>query len=288
VIDLVLQIELPKGSCEVWVEVKVHAGESGPQLSNYRTYIDAHRDELRRYLVVLSKDPLPTAVDHVAIRWRDVTRAVREAPVPISAWTDLVDYLEEIGMSEDATYPITVREASSLDDASSLLRKATTVLVEVNKQIGVLGFPDWMLTPTVFSTAAGRILEQLRKKGRLMLYAGHQFPATIFYGFVPVDSEVMAMVWIESNPKRTADRTTVREKARDGLDATWSKPFEGWQLVTKSERAISFGTEQEAVDWFTGRLTELEQSGLVALLPSLGVVPLDEDDEPIGPSSIGS
>src|SRR5687767_6719340 len=58
IIDLVLQLRLPDAFQEVWMELKVLAGESGRQLDNYRRFIDAQPLTAKPGLVTVSKSPI--------------------------------------------------------------------------------------------------------------------------------------------------------------------------------------------------------------------------------------
>lgn len=48
-------------------------------------------------------------------------------------------------MTDRSTFPITLREASSLEDAFGLFQKAIAVIRAVNARLGELGYPDWMV-----------------------------------------------------------------------------------------------------------------------------------------------
>ena len=73
----------------------------------------------------------------------------------------------------------------------------------------------------------------------------------------------------------------VREQAHAGLDVSWERPLDAWQIVTKTERAIAFETDDEAVEWFLGALDELKAVGMFELIPTLGTgVPGEGPDGP--------
>lgn len=279
-IDLLLQLELGTGAREVWIEVKVNAPESGQQLRNYRTFIDTHA-ELGRDLVVLAKDVLRSSVPHTPLRWRDVSHAARELAANNLLWSDLNSYLEAIGMTDRSTYPISLREAASLDDAFGLLQKAIAVIKTVNARLAELGYPDWLHTTQVGRTGwiTTKLHDQFTRFGRMMIYDKGDLRGKVFYGFQPREGEAYATIWIEVDPRRTAERTAVREQARASLDTSWEQPLDHrWQLVIKAERAIAFRSEPDAVDWFLTQFKELREAGLIDLLPTLGAVPPEERD----------
>jgi len=270
-IDLVLQMDTPAGAREVWIEVKVDAPESGQQLRNYRAFIDADVS-LRRDLVVLAKETLPSTVPHVALRWRDVVKAARDTVPNHVLWSELVAYLEEIRMADRSTFPITLREASSLDDAFGLFTKALAVIRSVNARLGALGYPDWLVMSQTGQTGwlTSKTHEQFIRFGRAMVEAKKLYRANVFYGFQSREGEVYGTIWVEADPKRTRERQAIRERAHGRLDS-WEQPLDHrWQLVIKAERAIEFPTEVAAADWFVARFEELRASGMLELIPTLG------------------
>lgn len=280
-IDLVLQLQMSGGPREVWIEVKVDAPESGQQLRSYRAFIDGDAS-LRRDLIVLAKDVLPTSVPHLALRWRDLARAARDVAPDHILWTELRAYLEEIHMTDRSTFPITLREASSLDDTFGLFRKAIAVVRGVNARLGELGYPDWLRISQTGQTGwlTSKLHDQFIRFGRVMVDGKRGYRANVFYGFVPRDGEAYATVWIESDPRRTAERQVLRERAKASLDDSWEQPLDHrWQLMIRATRAILLTTEADAVDWFVGRFEELKSAGLIDLIPTLGTTPAGEGDD---------
>lgn len=271
-IDLMLQLSVGSEAREVWVEVKVDAPESGAQLDNYLAFINA--GQLRRDLIVLARESLAGRESLTTLRWREVARLASMVAPYSSQWSDLVTYLEEIGMTENATYPISLREAASLEDAWGLFQKAASAILAVNRRLPELGYPDW-----TYSAQAGRtgwvtskLHEQFVTHGRVMIYGKGNLRGKIFYGFVPEDGEAYAMTWIEVDPRRTEERQLVRDLARRTLDDSWEQPLDHrWQLAIKKERAIALTTEEAVVAWFLDRHAELRDAGLIELLPKLGV-----------------
>ena len=286
VIDLVLVVTSTDGDRQIWVEVKVDAGLTGRQLDNYRRYIDAAADGVRRDLVLLSPGRIGTTVPHVAIRWRDVAAAAARLAPGNPFWTDLVIYLREIGMT-DRAFPITLRESAALDDAVGLYRKAVATIAATNRRLRAEGFSSWVLAPgSTRPWVNRRVAQQLRDHGRLMAYGGNRYKGVVLYGFHPRDGETFAVVWVEVDPKRTAERQSVRRQAdRGGLDSSWLRPLDGvrWQVLVKEARAIAFDSEDAAAEFFVGCHRELRDAGLLDLIPRLGTVPDEEvvadDDE---------
>jgi hypothetical protein len=276
-----LQIGTDAGPSEIWIEVKVDAPESGQQLRNYRSFIDS--GDIPRTLVVLAKDRLPTPIAHIPMRWRDLSRATRDIAPNHLLWSELMVYLEEIHMTDRSAFPITLREASSLDDAFGLFTKAITVIRQVNARLSELKYPEWLVTyqPGQTGWLTSKMHDQFVRWGRVMVDGKRAYRANVFYGFLPRDGEARAAIWIEADPKRTSERDSIRSVAKANLDSTWEQPLDHrWQVAIKSERAIAFTAERDAVDWFLAGLDELRSAGIVDLIPTLGSAPTEEIGDP--------
>jgi hypothetical protein len=131
-LDLMLQLELPPGPHEVWFENKTGSPEGVGQLAFYRAVIDANAaDGVERHLVALAPYAISRDQHHVFVSWQEVATAARmHATSPF--WHDLVEFLEEIGMTEESTLPVTAREAAAVTDAHRLFTKTKAVLTRVN------------------------------------------------------------------------------------------------------------------------------------------------------------
>jgi hypothetical protein len=291
IVDLLLLVGSEEGDQQVWIEVKVDAGLSGHQLDHYRQSIDNATDSVRRDLVLLSSSAIGTRVPHVALRWREVAAAALRLAPDHPSWTDLVNYLREIGMTNRA-YPITLRESAALDDAVGLYRKAVAAIAATNQRLREEGFAKWVRAERGSTAWANqRVGQQWRQRGRLMAFGSNRYKGWILYGFYSRDGETFAAVWLEVDPKRTGERTSVREQSDSGgLDASWLRPLDSarWQVLTKEERAIAFESEDATTEWFVACHRELRDAGVLDLIPRLGTVPpeevaaadADEDAEP--------
>ena len=91
-LDLVVEMRDQSGEVDIaWVEVKVEAGTSGNQLTDYLN----RRETLSRpqpFLLTLTKDrSLDSRV--TGISWAQLVDAVSDAEQPHQSWLDLVDFL---------------------------------------------------------------------------------------------------------------------------------------------------------------------------------------------------
>ncbi len=138
-LDLVLF--WPRLALEIWIEVKTGAALSGlDQLDRYAAaQIDLTSMDglIRPSLVLLSEVDLKftarspgtdvivaSAPTHMA--WQDILEAVRDVLHPDTLWLELVSFLKEKGMTQDATFPISARESTSLSDSHHLYLKSVT------------------------------------------------------------------------------------------------------------------------------------------------------------------
>jgi hypothetical protein len=272
-LDLMLQLELPPGPHEVWFEIKTGSPEGVGQLAFYRAVIDANADDgVERHLVALAPYAISRDQHHVFVSWQEVATAARmHATSPF--WHDLVEFLEEIGMTEESTLPVTAREAAAVTDAHRLFTKTKAVLTRVNAwaREHITDWPDdaWWKDGQI----RGGMLRQFAEKGRFTLYDGTMFPAFLIWGAVPREGEAWFAVWVEADPRRTE----VRARLLQSVEATlpdWQRPHGTWQVLAAERRATGFESEDELVSWFTARLQELQQAGVYRLAMQLGGGPV--------------
>lgn len=245
-IDLMLQLSVGGEAREVWVEVKVDAPESGVQLDNYQAFIDA--GDLPRELIVLAKDSLAGRESMTTLRWREVASLASTLAPDSRPWSDLVTYLEEIGMTEHSTYPISLREAASLEDAWGLFQKAASAILAVNRRLPELDFPEWM-----HSVQAGRtgwvttkLHEQFVTRGRVMFYGKGNLRGKVFYGFVPrtgKPTQRSGSKSIQSAPKSAswcgtsrASRWMTRGSSHSTTAGSWSSRRRGLSPSRRNSR----------------------------------------------------
>src|SRR4051812_21367154 len=108
------------------------------------------------------------------------------------------------GHAQDATFPITAREAVSLVDAHRLYQKSVKLVTEVNAR-AASGFPElsWW-TP---GSIAVFVQRQFRDKGRYTLGVWNRSLVGLLFGLEPGPSdEGTFTIWLESDPKHVAIR----------------------------------------------------------------------------------
>jgi hypothetical protein len=277
-LDLVLHVETTEGPLDIWFENKAHAPESGHQMDLYRSVIVAsEQDGVGRHLVVLAPTPLGTRHGYTFVRWQEVADAARSLPEP-GVWADLAAFLKEFRMVADATLPITLDEASSLDNAHHLFRKMDFVLRQVNRLAQDL-VSDWPEGCWVRERDIGRALTaDFVQRGRLRLRArSPHLAARIVWGAEPHADGAHLVVLIEVSLKRPAVRSYVLRSLEGRLPADWQRPEGRARLVAKERPAVAFGSDDAAIEWFMSCFRELRDAGFFGLIPSLGEGPIIEE-----------
>jgi hypothetical protein len=274
VIDLVLQIGLRDRGLEVWVEVKVAAGESGNQLQNYRTSINARRADLRPVLVTVARYPIRPDPWLIWIPWQSIRREAAKATQPY--WRDFAEFLQEVQMADEFDEPITSREAASLPASAQLMGKVARILWPVLETAA----DRWPESPWTASE------DDLRKNLALWFRQRGRFTAQM-HGYVRRGAWLDIGVWegdepelgvtVVTEPKSLDVRTAVIAIAdNNGLPPTWARQLSGWHAVSIRSRLIGFSDHDAARGWLLARLEELGSAGLLSLIGRQ--VPLDRED----------
>lgn len=176
-------------------------------------------------------------------------------------WTELCEFLREVGVADETSEPVSAREAASLRDAHSLFRKAAKVLTDVS-ELGKQRWPDWVWGGRDQITQL--ILGQFQRHARFTISTGSK-PAYLVVGFTDlyVTGEAHLTVWVETDPKKPGIRQGVIAAAEaGGLDASWLRRLDTWQALSKTQRAATIEGSAATVLWFGQRLEELAQAGI--------------------------
>jgi hypothetical protein len=268
IVDLILGGDDGSGPIECLIEVKVGSGESGDQLQRYRNYIDAQNDLTRRVLVVLSREPIATNVDHRPLSWRDIWTAVTpQTTTRGSIWRDLKTFLEEIGMADDTGMAISAGEAASLGSAAGLCRKTTAILDDV--------LNHWRPTyPGIWPASVRQILaREFANDGRLVVIAGASTsPMWLYLGAIDEGNEAWATVWVEVRDRRAPVVDRLREAiGRGDVPNGWRGQIDRPEILITQERLVTLPDRLTAVAWFNARIQELGAADVmsaIALPPS--------------------
>lgn len=282
-LDLVVAARGTSWRQEVWVEVKTGAGEHDGQLQRY---VDAAatRRVPRPRVVLLGPWPL-TAPDEVRqIRWSDLVRVARAAARSSRAWSELTQFLRETHMADDYDGPVTAREAGSVLDAHTLLRKMRRLLRRTARTLtepGEKGEPP--ILPAGYAVPGGQsantlVSRQFADHGRFALPIDLGHRAELCVGVVQVDlpmgfdeADPQAMVWLQNDPRDSDLRSALLDRAdAKGLDPAWQRSTQGWWALYRRERLAAFAELPHLQEWWVDRVRELAGADLLELPRSFG------------------
>jgi hypothetical protein len=268
---------------EVWIEVKTGSPLSGDR--QLVRYLDAQaaltaNDAVERPPLVLlsevdlrfaSSTPAPSAPgrspSHMA--WQDIIEAVRDTDHPDTLWLELVSFLKEKGMTQDSTFPISAREATSLSDSHQLYLKSVKLVTEVNSRAAARFQQLSWWTP---GQIAVFVQKQFRDKGRYTLGVWNKSAMGLLFGLETGRAgEATYTVWLETDPRNAQVRPMAHARADSARlhDAGWELSYDGWKILKARAHTVNFATLDEAATWFVDRFAELEAAGLLDLLLQL-------------------
>ena len=245
---------------EIWVEAKVWAGESGDQLARYQRHLNTRPDGDRCVVMVLGPRPIGTTLAPW-MSWQALSDSLTKSGALTHLWAELCEFLEEVGVADETSEPVSAREAASLRDAHSLFRKATKVLTEIN-ELGKQRWPDWGWGGR--DQVTQQILGQFQRHARYTIYTSSK-PVYLVIGFTDLyaTGEAHLTVWVETDPKKPVTRQHVIAGAEaGGLDPTWLRRLDTWQALSKTQRAATIEGSEATVLWFKQCLEELALAGM--------------------------
>jgi hypothetical protein len=280
VIDLVLSLDTSNNDSDpwedVWVEVKVGSGESGDQFANYTSYIAKQPKYSRPSLITLALSPLRK--DIPALTWQDLWDRV--GPESSQYWRDLATFLKELGMADEYGRPITPDEIAALPQAVSLFNKAVHILTRVSEKACEL-WPEGKI-PTAKVAIKRRAAQQLKEHGRITVHSTNEFWSIIIFGVAQVETTVDLVVFVVPYDIKAAwVRPSILEQAeKSGLSPKWKRSNDpsDWNILMTREPLQSFKDHDAACTWLVDRFKELQSSGLLNLIPTLGPTGKSEDE----------
>lgn len=245
---------------EIWIEAKIWAGESGDQLARYQGHLASRLDGDRCVLMILGPRPIGYS-SAPWVSWQALREFITKSVAPSALWTELCEFLREVGVADESSEPVSAREAASLLDAHSLFKKAAMVLTEVS-ELGKERWPEWSWGGRDQITQL--ILGQFQRHARYTIATSSK-PAYLIVGFTDLyaTGEAHLTVWVESDPKKPVVRQGVIAAAEaGGLDASWLRRLDTWQALSKTQRAATVEGRAATVAWFERSLDELDAAGI--------------------------
>lgn len=278
ILDLVLDIRYPASAVELWIEVKVVAGESGRQLDNYRKHLASFPADGRPTLVTLARVPIRDPLVVPWISWQSIWLAARRASTTSTHWHDLRLFLEEIRMADQFDDPVSAREAASLADASGLFGKTRRLLAAVTPEANTR-WPTFTW-PTGERQIQRVMSRQFATHGRFIIVAGEGYRGYLIIGVTPIEGEAHLGFWVETRDKAVEPRRRIIAAAdAAGLTADWERDMGSWGGLHRFERLVGFPSHADVVRWFITRFEELDAAGILTVIPALGQAEPEESVE---------
>lgn len=282
IVDLIVSVDGPSDSLDIWVEVKRHAPESGKQLASYAAVIAQRPARLRPTLVVLGPNKIKQSAETPFVSWQELWRRARSN----EAWTDLRAFLEETRMADRFDTGVTTHEASAQSDAYALIRKIENVAIPV------LAHAEQLAPALRWPSRQKQVRRYLSKHfvGWGAMTVGSRLSSRfgVSFGAYP-DAETRETwagmrVWYDH--KSPEVRTAVLERAGELPAAFWdrSPADDDGAVLSTYQRIVTFATLHDLTTWFIARLDELENAGLLTTLVAhkTDAPPTDEEDEDEG------
>ncbi len=271
-LDLVIEV-LDNGSrvqAEVWIEVKIGAGESGDQLD---FYLAQSLLRGRPVLVMtLAKHPVRSCVPNLtwsvlyqkARRGRPDSRSWQQHP----GWKDFCLFLEEEHVTNDELGPITDLEAASLGPAHQLIGKVGEVVKTVQTRVTTM-IPE--LSKTKYADDA-KLVNSLAIR---FVSNGEMIGANgpLGYGLMWEDGTAYWKMALDAGLgnftiSQTDARRKVAAEAAPTLGDGWISPPAGRTLLVTRVRAAALESHEAVLRWMDLRLEELANSGLLGRITS--------------------
>lgn len=256
-LDLVLGL----GDREIWIEVKLWAGESGCQLATYQAVALAAAPARLIRVVQIGRTPLSNTVDFIS--WQELHRAIAELQDAGAWWHDLRLFLEENQMASDDHGPITQEEANAVAPAISLFPKLVRVLTLTTARCNALTKPP-LVWPTDERKIRDQLLRRFAERDSISLEVRPERPAL---GIVIGARGADLAVWIWAEPGLLAERRQLLERL-EKLDEPWEIEREAteWGLASCSRPLARFESQESAADWLVARVGGLGRVGVLERL----------------------
>lgn len=265
-IDFVIQVNPPLSGGDIWLEIKVNAGETGDQLDRYQSYRSPIRNT-GSILVTLSKAPLRK--DVIPLTWQDIYDSIAATNGVSDYWTDFKTYLEEIGMADQYNKPLEPRELSSINYTYKLLHKSAHILQAVAEYINKIWPEAYLPTDldSILKMAAAQFINN-----QFTIYT-KSFKATLMFGIHGKESGISLGVWIEPESQRNDwIRVSLLKQADDGgLPSDWIRmsDLSDYSALCIECKISSTTSISECAKWMMTRIDELNSAGILGLIPGL-------------------
>lgn len=254
-------------SLQIWIEVKVHSGESGEsQLSDYLH--EARKHPPSRVVLLGREDLRPDLQDLAFLSWQALYDAVTPEFAQHSTWwRELKHFLKELRMADSYEIPVTAEELTAFSHWRALFGKVRRILQPVAEHLEKLQpSSDW---PNKDGELSRQLNEMFERWNVLMMYNKRPDGWGLNVGVVsrvvgdgPVEPCLGMAIWVEKDPKKHE----AMRAACASLPAPWRRKEDGLCEVSRPLREFTANHHQDAIDFLKARANELKAANILALL----------------------
>ena len=267
-LDLVLK---PERGAQIWIEVKVLAGEHGDQLPSYERAAKNLRPHAQ--LVMLARPGVVPSIEIPKITWGAIVSSVSKCHRPSDLWLEMCNFLEEEDLGSNLSWPLTSIEAAALDlkkvsnpSASSAIAKIKNFSIQVLENLNMRDRNQWFAN----IDRKAFLDNQIKELGRLV-YQFETDPRQKNY-LSGTDPFIFVWVGFESHALKVGIEGRAPVDLRKELSDSYATlESYGWVceqeniLSVKSEK-LAFAKEELAILWVLERFAELKKTGAYALI----------------------
>lgn len=275
-IDLVICGHDRTGRFELWIEVKVNAGESGDQLTRYLAGARS-RHPARVRVATLGPNAISADADITHVPWQALWHHVHHGAHDSKLWAEFNAHLMENEMADEYDSPVRATEAASMGNAVSLERRTRRIFAKFGaraQEIWPAGNWSSKESDIYWETAT-----QFLRHGRWLVHRPrNKSPYVAAVVYPKTDGEAWLGLWIEADPKSLDVRARLLAHADGaGLDPTvWKRNVKGWQLIAGEVPLIAHREVDGAVAWLVDRLSELRRAGMLEMVSTARQTTLEE------------
>ena len=242
-LDLVLHaLGAQQPRSEIWVEVKVDAGESGIQLKNYKDC--AEQRSPPPAIITLGRMRVSDKVP--SLKWSDVVNAIASVPDPHHAWLSLRDFL----LDEKIVRPLVPTDSVDTD-------ACIDIILDVNQKLRDL----WPGTTIAWwsDTRLRSTLENTYEENHDLIAEG----GPLRYGLRPAGKgwEWSLVVTTKNYERVRLDpQQILRDADVGGLSQDWVRDTDIREVLKRRLTLGGLNLPDEIVAWFEAGLRQLQDA----------------------------
>lgn len=252
-------------SLQIWIEVKVHSGESGQ--GALPDYLHEARQHAPSRVVLLGREDLrPDLQDLAFLSWQALCDEV--PPAAPTWWRELKQFLEEEGMADGYETPVTPKELEAFFHFHDLFGKVRRILLPValhlNKCQSSSGWPqnNKHLTKQLNHKFGNSKYFAMYDKGHKQW--GHMAVGLLRRTATDGTPDPWLGLWVRVKDKSKQPADLNAAVAR--LPELWTSAGDTVCRAGRPLREFQADHHQDAIDFLKARIDELKDAGVLALL----------------------